>query len=356
MKQIDTLVVGQGLAGSLLAMMLTDRGVDVRVVDPGPQGSASLAAAGILSPYTGPRYQAPQHLGEFLDTARFTYRALEDTLASPLFLPQPVWRILQTPEETQQIARRRQQHAGSGYLDAETHDGLPHGINAPHGATRMQGGGRVALDRLLDRVRRRLHDAGQLLEHRLDPDGLLFDGEHAVRWQQWCARRIIFCDGAGAFTNSWWRHLPWRRSRGESVTLAPLEPHRMPDAIVTGSKSLVPLDHGTYRLGATYERGEDAGAPTDAAQQELLAALPRLVHEPPPVRVLQGHAGMRPGSRPGPPFIGLHPEDGRIGILNGLGSRGTLLGPWHAARLADHIAFGTPLPAAADVRQRRDLA
>lgn len=355
MNQTDTLVAGQGLAGSLLAMMLADRGIDVHVVAPGPEGSATAAAAGILSPFTGPRYQAPARLPELLDTARSTYRALEHTLDCSLFTPQPIWRVLQSPEELRQIKRRQDQHAAGAYLASPTHEGLPDGVTAPYGATCMHDGGHVALGRLQERVRRHLRAAGRLLDDTLAPDAVAFEGESNVRWKQWRARRIIFCDGAGAFGNPWWRHLPWRRSRGESLTVAAEAPRGLPEVIITGGKSLVPLEDGTHRLGATYERDQEVGQPTEAARQELLAALPRLLREPPPVRVLRGHAGIRPGSHPGPPFIGLHPEDGRIGILNGLGSRGTLLGPWHAARLADHIAFGVPLPADADVRQRRDL-
>ena len=358
MNQIDTLVAGQGLAGSLLAMMLADRGVDVRVVAPGPEGSATAAAAGILSPFTGPRYQAPARLAELLTTARSTYQSLEDILGCSLFTPQPIWRVLQAPEEIGQIKRRQEQHPAGDYLPFPTRDGLPEGVMAPYGATCMRGGGHVALGQLQEHVRHHLHAAGRLIEDTLAPEAVLFEAEGTVRWQQWRARRIIFCDGAGAFTNPWWRHLPWRRSRGESLTIASEAPQGrpgLPGAIITGGKSLVPLDNGTHRLGATYDRDHAACHPTEAAREELLAALPRLLLDPPPVRVVRGHAGVRPGSHPGPPFIGMHPQDDRIGILNGLGSRGTLLGPWHAIRLADHIALGRPLPADADVRQRRDL-
>ncbi len=356
MEHVDTLVVGQGLAGSLLAMMLDERDVPVRLIDSGHQGSASLAAAGILSPYTGPRYKAPDNLSELLDSAHTTYRALERALDVRIFTAMPIWRLLQSAEEAERIQQRREAHAPSPYLDAPQDDALPRGVLAPYGAARLSGGGRVALGRLLGAARHRFAATDRLIEAELRPEALALERDGGVRWQRWRAKRVIFCDGAGAFTNPWWSDLPWRRARGESLTLTTHDSHCMPETIVTGRKSLVPLDDGSFRLGATYERGIAAGEPTSAARDELLSALPSILAQPPNVRVLAGYAGVRPGAHPGPPFVGFHHADARIGILNGFGSRGTLLGPWHAARLADHIAFGHPLPASADIRQRRDLS
>jgi len=52
---IDFLIVGQGLAGSLLAWELIQRGCSVLVVDKGEE-NASQVAAGLINPVTGIRF------------------------------------------------------------------------------------------------------------------------------------------------------------------------------------------------------------------------------------------------------------------------------------------------------------
>ncbi|HBA65740.1 MAG TPA: FAD-dependent oxidoreductase, partial [Methylococcaceae bacterium] len=51
---IDFLIVGQGLAGSLLAFELIQRNAQVMVVDDGRE-NASEVAAGLINPVTGIR-------------------------------------------------------------------------------------------------------------------------------------------------------------------------------------------------------------------------------------------------------------------------------------------------------------
>ena len=53
MQKIEVLIVGQGLAGSLLALELEKRGRKIHVVDNNPSTSSSKVAAGLYNPITG---------------------------------------------------------------------------------------------------------------------------------------------------------------------------------------------------------------------------------------------------------------------------------------------------------------
>jgi len=52
---VDFLIVGQGLAGSLMAWELMQRGKTVLIVDNGLE-NASRVAAGLINPVTGMRF------------------------------------------------------------------------------------------------------------------------------------------------------------------------------------------------------------------------------------------------------------------------------------------------------------
>ena len=55
MREAGFIVVGQGIAGSCLALELADRGARVEIVDDGWESAACLVAAGVINPITGKR-------------------------------------------------------------------------------------------------------------------------------------------------------------------------------------------------------------------------------------------------------------------------------------------------------------
>ena len=355
-RHLDVLIAGQGLAGSLLAWHLVSRGLAVKVVDPGKaDGTASHAAAGILNPFTGRGFQAPDHLEQLLQECDLTYRALEQQLQRPVFHAAPIWRLLNAPDQRDRAERRREQGPGQDRLQLMERDQTQDYLGEHTSAACMLGGGQVALTTLLVGLRQWLAERDSLLDGYLNAEELNLEPGQPVGWNGYRSRCVIFCNGAAACNDRWWGRLPWRRARGETIDIEPIDGHELPDAIIIAGKSLVSMGNGRFRLGATYDRGDTAGDPTVTARRELLAALSDLLAHPPPVRVVDAHTGVRPGSRPGPPFVGLHPLDDRVGILNGFGSRGTLLAPWYARRLAEHLIHGTPIPADSDVSQRPEL-
>ena len=53
--------------------------------------------------------------------------------------------------------------------------------------------------------------------------------------------------------------------------------------------------------------------------------------------LLEKKFGIRPASRNRRPFVGLHAKYNKIGILNGLGSKGVSLAPYCAKNLLNNI-------------------
>jgi glycine/D-amino acid oxidase-like deaminating enzyme len=51
------------------------------------------------------------------------------------------------------------------------------------------------------------------------------------------------------------------------------------------------------------------------------------------------------------PVAGVHPEHPRVGVLNGLGAKGTLLAPILAQQWTKHLKSGAPFSAEVDVQR-----
>lgn len=339
---LDLLIVGQGLIGSLLAHAAADAGLDFLVVDDGHQDAASLAAAGLMTPFTGRRFSAPENLEILLDAAERRYASLSQRLDAPLYRAQPMIRVFTLDEEHRRHARQRQTHTGARLLGPirATGEG-PTGMPDPMGSCRIGGGGQVNVATLLQRTRTWLTASGRLQQGRLEPAALEL-GAEGCHWNGHPARLCVLCTGHQARHWDAFRALPWRLSRGQALILR--RNPTMPTEVVHAGRTLAPLDKDRAWFGATYQHDLDRRKPDPEARQTLLDEYRRLFPEAPAPEVLDQIGGIRAGSRQGPPFAGLASDHPALALLDGFGSRGTLLGPWHVDRFLQRFINETLAP------------
>src|SRR4051812_47680871 len=95
----DILIVGQGLAGTLLAWELERAGISFAIADAGHELAASRLAAGMINPITGRRFVKSVRIDEWLPLARESYRALEVALAVPLWRQMRIRRVFADEKE-----------------------------------------------------------------------------------------------------------------------------------------------------------------------------------------------------------------------------------------------------------------
>src|SRR5690242_11907361 len=95
----DILIVGQGLAGTLLAWEFERAGISFTMVDDGHASAASLVAAGLLNPITGRRFVKSWHIDTLLPAARLIYRELEEALGVTLWREKRIRRLFADDRE-----------------------------------------------------------------------------------------------------------------------------------------------------------------------------------------------------------------------------------------------------------------
>ena len=108
------------------------------------------------------------------------------------------------------------------------------------------------------------------------------------------------------------------------------------------SHFLVPDGEGIYQLGATYASGIEHGdldppAADKGHTLELVKSAASWFKGE--IEVLDAWTGIRPTTKDRRPRWGWHPELQGLGMLNGLGSRGTLHAPLLASELWNSAKF-----------------
>lgn len=103
----------------------------------------------------------------------------------------------------------------------------------------------------------------------------------------------------------------------------------------------MPVGGQQFRMGATYDWNNLDETPTEQARQELCGKLEQIYSGD--YRIVRHEAGIRPTTHDRRPVMGMHPEHQQLGIFNGLGSKGCMLGPYFARLFAASFRDGAAL-------------
>jgi len=345
----DTLIIGQGLAGSALAWHLVEAGQRVVVIDDGHRSSSSLVAAGLVNPLAGMRFGRRPQVDDWLGAADDWYDRLAERFGARFFHPLPMLRLFRSAAQQRFYRQRADDPACAALLgSAFSAAGCPEPVAAPQGGFTQHRTGYVDLPLLLDALRRWLGAHALVRTSRFGADQLQI-GPDLVSVADIAARRLVFCDGARLRDNPWFGHLPLAPDKGEILNLR-FDDWR-PRHIVNGAHWLVPLANGEVRFGATHDHAHCDDRPTATGRETLLSGLAVLREGLPGPTVVAHQAGVRPGTRDRYPLVGRHRDHPALHVFNGFGARGALTIPWYARCMADHLLHGSPLPPEADIRR-----
>ena len=341
--QVDFLIVGQGLAGSLLARSLRARGVRVAVVDDAWRSASSLVAAGLMTPLTGRRFTlTPDYTGLFA-------RAGEVLGALGVFHPVDVYRLFVDAEQRERGLKRAGDPTCQPFIRrlTERRGELQAELTDEQGGALMRGAW-VDLPKLLAETRALLAAEGALIEALFDPAEVQV-GPEGVVWRHVRATGVVYCDGYKSAQRGPFAYLPWQPAKGEALDLrsdAPQSPF-----ILNREGWALPLGLGRWRAGTNWEWTGLDETPTAAQKDKFVARFRGYFQGPVSVEVTGHKAGVRPCTSDNQPFLGTHPEEPRFHLFNGLGPRGTVWAPTLAEEMADFLVSGRALRPGCDLRR-----
>jgi len=348
----DCLIVGQGLAGTTLAWRLLERGARILVIDQVNSRSASRVAAGLMTPVTGQRLVLSWRLAELWPSAIAFYRQIEANTTT-VFLSEPGQiRILASDDE-----RKRYRTLTAGPAADWVREPAPaidlEFFRDESGSLEMPRAARLDVALFLDVSRDHFRTLGCLREGNVNAACDIAVTAEMVRLPPFdvTAEHIVFCEGSAAAENPWFAGVRFDCTRGEILTLR--IPGLTETRIVNQGIWLVPLGNGLFRAGATSDWNNLQAGPTPDGRKDICCRLKRFLRLP--FEVVEHSAGIRPIVSGRHPVLGCHPDYPRIGLFNGLGSKGVLQAPLLAEQLAGQILNHESIDAEVDVAQRFSL-
>jgi glycine/D-amino acid oxidase-like deaminating enzyme len=345
MEETTVFIVGQGLAGTWLSYWLFKAGIPFRLIDqPNPDG-ASVRAAGLINPVTGRRMVATWLIDELMPFASSAYREMGEFLQEPVIDETSVIDFFPSVQMLQAFQRRYDDDPT--YLSAgDDREQYSKWFRYDFGWGCIKPCLLVNVVKLLTRCRAWLKKDGWLVESFFDISKLHVN-DKGIEYSGIQSSYIVFCDGKSAVQNPFFHQLPFALNKGEGI-LVEIDGLPLKQVFKKGM-SLVPYRGNIFWLGSSYEWTFEDDLPSQRFRLEAENWLKNFLKSS--YRILEHFAAIRPATLERRPFVGFHPGNPQIGILNGLGTKGCSLAPYFAKELVDQLKEGGLINPLADIKR-----
>jgi glycine oxidase len=311
-------LVGFGIAGASLAAK-APQGVDLVVFDLGGRRCSSRVATGLVNPIVLKRRRVVWRAAEALEVALHTYPIELRSSGS-------IYEVLRTVQELNDWQALSDHPALGDFLGA-VHP-VPPGIQGL-GLGEVNGSFRLNVLGFLEHMRAKVEVRTEHV-HSMEPNA---DGSWTINGSEGFDR-VLLAEGYQArWAEHFWGPLGFARTWGQGLNVGLSVD---PGVMLHRSHFLLPDGNGFHQLGASFgwgiEHGDQDPPAANASQaEELLNSAREWVDGG--IEVKGQWTGIRPNTQDRRPRWGWHPEHPTLGMLNGLGSRGTL----HAPLLAQEL-------------------
>ena len=342
---LDYLIVGSGLAGISFAETALKNNKSILLVDNKSQVS-SRVAGGLYNPVILKRFSEVWKAEEQLALMDEFYNQIEEKLKTRFNFRLPILRKFFSIEEQNNWYAASDKKNLAPFLSTKLISKKYNGIDSPYDYGEVLHTGYVDTALLLDVYKEYLLENNFLLEEFFDSCFIEFF-DYGIQYKNIKARHIIFAEGFGLHKNPFFNYLPLDGTKGELFIIK--APDLDLDVIVNTSVFILPLGNDLFKVGATYNWQDKTDIPNEEGKQELLERIREILMCD--FEIIKHFGGVRPTVKDRRPLIGTHHERKSLHILNGLGTRGVMLGPAMAKALFDKIENEIPLDSEIDIQR-----
>jgi glycine oxidase len=328
-KDVDFLIIGQGLTGSLMAMHILAQGQRVMVMGDENNISSSQVAAGMYSPITPKRMTKGWMYDTLIGHALQVYQHLSAQLGANFIHPTDVYNCIATAKEANDFASKMVDNQFAQHI-FETH-AYQHLLHQPFGSFGIKHSGWLDIPMLTTTVKYHLIAQGAYIAQKVAKDEVQSTNV-GVQYQHIRAKYAVWCNGSDMYNWPMWQHAH-RGTKGDTLTI---RCGGLPEQdILKKGIYLVPLGNQLYKVGATYVRNATDGTPQAEEKQQLIDKLHNMLALP--FEVLKHEAAIRPTTPDRKPIVGAIPNHINQYILNGMGTKGVTYAPYFCRQLYMHI-------------------
>lgn len=342
---LDYIIVGSGIAGICFSEICLQNNKTFLVFED-YSTSSSRIAGGLYNPVILKRFSEVWKAKEQLEFGLPFYEQISERIQLEFDFKIPIFRKFASIEEQNNWFQAADKPNLSPFLSTHIVHQNYQSIDSKFGFGEVLQTGYIDTSSLLDNYLNYLRGIDCLKEENFDYSQIETLQDRII-YKDVVAKNIIFAEGFGLQYNPYFKELPLDGTKGELLIIK--APKLDLDVVLKSSIFILPIGNNLFKVGATYNWEDKTNTPTESGKQELTDNLKELIDCD--FEVIEHFAGVRPTVKDRRPLVGTHKEYQNLHVLNGLGTRGVMLGPWLAKALFENIENNVPLDIQIDIKR-----
>jgi len=345
LKNLDYIVVGQGIAGSLLAYQLIKADKKVQVLNDESLPTSSAVAGGIFNPITGKNLDKTWLADKIFPFLREFYTSLEKEFHATFYHETNLYRPFANEQQQKHFLRLTDEYDLGNYLKIiQPNQSDYEQVSNDLGGLYTVSAGWVNVPKMLKYFRDFFKQNESYQAEKVDFAELMIS-ENNIFYKGFQAKRIIFCEGFYSTQNSFFSWIPFNPAKGETL-LADVEGYKIKEIINQGFW-IIPLDGNKCRLGSTYIWDNLDWQATVSGRELIASKISKILSIP--YQITGQEAGIRPTTKDRRPFMGNHPYHNNLYTFNGFGTKGVSLAPYCAKEMLGFLEKNKVLMSEANI-------
>jgi len=332
-KKIDVLIVGQGIAGTILGFYLLKNNKSFIIIDSikPNQLSSSKIALGVYNPlvlkWITKSWEADSQMIELFNFCDL----FEEFFKRKIHYKQNIHRILHTNYEVNNWKDKQSLNKMKKYMSSELKS-LPFSKEL---FGMVLNSGWVDVSLMLDVFLHFLKEKNLFINEKFDYKRIFFQKDF-IEYKDIYCKKIVFCEGCALSNNPFFSNLNLVPTKGEILKI--YSPKLKLKNILHTGVMIIPIGGDRYHIGSTFDRDDLTIEPTEYGRAQMINKLYFLKNIE--YKVIAHHAAHRPATVDRKPILGSHSKHANLFIFNGLGSRGVLQSPYLSKKLINLMFEG----------------
>jgi len=329
MNEVDTIIIGLGLAGCSMYWSLKKAGIKCLCIDPNIKNTSSKVAAGMYNPIVGKRFTTAPNATELFDSAKKYYNSIEKIIGEKIYFEIPLYMPFQNIAHQNDWSLKMPKLKEWIHDNPELEQTLLAKYESEFGGFFVNKTGYVDSNLYVKSTFDYCRKNNELLIENIDYNKLNIETKTYNNYQ---AKNIIFCEGANVLNNPFIKQKFLNLAKGQ--LLCGISTSALPKIIYNGKIYIIPTSENGFICGATYEWDYINNEPDEFGKKYLINELNKIVKFE--YTISNHKAAIRPTVIDRKPIVGnINSES--IYILNGLGTKGVVLAPYLASLITENI-------------------
>ena len=342
MKKVDFIIVGQGIAGTVLAFEILKRNKTVHLIDKIQENSASRIALGIYNPLVLKWFTKSWKAEVQLNFLQRFCNDFEEKFSVKINHKKNIHKFLDSNYSINNWFEKQASPNRKEFMESDLK--YFEGVEKPFGVVLNSGWVNIKL--MLDTFRSFLIENKYLQESRFLYDKIKIKNDY-IEYEGVISKRLIFCEGSSVLKNPYFKNLGFKMTKGEIIHFKSKD--LKINEIIHSGTIIIPISNDIYYAGATFDWNTNNLLSSKDSEIEIIEKIKKIKNFT--YKLIDHKVSIRPSVIDRRAIIGRHSKHRNLYLLNGLGSRGMLLSPYLVSQLCSFILNNEKINSEIDVNR-----